>query len=97
MDGVRLQVEDAQNDLARRLDQINKFVASGVDAIIFIMTGELGGAPDTMDLKLSDAMVSGNNSSKAFSSLPTSSVTCRASPILECGAGATHVRIAWKI
>lgn len=44
MDGVRLQIEDAQNDLARRLDQINKFVASSVDAIIFIMTGELGGA-----------------------------------------------------
>ncbi|MGP9789144.1 sugar ABC transporter substrate-binding protein [Roseinatronobacter sp. NSM] len=34
MDGVTLQVEDAQNDVARQLDQINNFVASGVDAII---------------------------------------------------------------
>lgn len=34
MDGVTLQVEDAQNDVARQLNQINNFVASGVDAII---------------------------------------------------------------
>jgi inositol transport system substrate-binding protein len=34
MDGVDIQVEDAQNDVARQLDQINNFVASGVDAII---------------------------------------------------------------
>ncbi len=34
MDGVDLQVEDAQNDVAKQLDQINNFVASGVDAII---------------------------------------------------------------
>lgn len=34
MDGVDLQVEDAQNDVARQLDQINNFIASGVDAII---------------------------------------------------------------
>lgn len=34
MDGVSLQVEDAQNDVARQLNQINNFVASGVDAII---------------------------------------------------------------
>jgi inositol transport system substrate-binding protein len=34
MDGVELQVEDAQNDVAKQLDQINNFVASGVDAII---------------------------------------------------------------
>lgn len=32
--GVDLQVEDAQNDVARQLDQINNFIASGVDAII---------------------------------------------------------------
>ena len=32
--GVDLQVEDAQNDVAKQLDQINNFVASGVDAII---------------------------------------------------------------
>ena len=34
MEGVDIQVEDAQNDVARQLDQINNFIASGVDAII---------------------------------------------------------------
>lgn len=34
MNGVDVQIEDAQNDVARQLDQINNFVASGVDAII---------------------------------------------------------------
>ena len=34
LDGVELQVEDAQDDVARQLDQINNFIASGVDAII---------------------------------------------------------------
>lgn len=34
MDGVKLQVEDAQNDVAKQLDQIKNFAASGVDAII---------------------------------------------------------------
>ena len=34
MDGVNLQVEDAQNDVAKQLDQIKNFIASGVDAII---------------------------------------------------------------
>ncbi len=34
MDDVDIQVEDAQNDVAKQLDQINNFVASGVDAII---------------------------------------------------------------
>ena len=34
MDNVDVQIEDAQNDVARQLDQINNFVASGVDAII---------------------------------------------------------------
>ncbi len=32
--GVGVQVEDAQNDSAKQLDQINNFIASGVDAII---------------------------------------------------------------
>ncbi|QKC80652.1 sugar ABC transporter substrate-binding protein [Mesorhizobium sp. NZP2077] len=32
--GVELQVEDAQNDVAKQLDQIKNFAASGVDAII---------------------------------------------------------------
>ena len=34
LDGVTLQVEDAQNDVAKQLDQINNFIASGVDAIV---------------------------------------------------------------
>ncbi|WP_210527855.1 sugar ABC transporter substrate-binding protein [Rubellimicrobium arenae] len=34
LDGVEVQVEDAQNDVAKQLDQINNFIASGVDAII---------------------------------------------------------------
>ena len=34
LDGVDVQVEDAQNDVARQLDQINNFIASGVDAIV---------------------------------------------------------------
>ena len=34
LDGVKVQVEDAGNDVAKQLDQINNFVASGLDAII---------------------------------------------------------------
>lgn len=34
LDGVTIQVEDARDDVARQLDQINNFIASGVDAII---------------------------------------------------------------
>jgi ABC-type sugar transport system substrate-binding protein len=34
LDSVRLQVEDAQNDVARQLSQIQNFIAQGVDAII---------------------------------------------------------------
>lgn len=34
LDGVELQVEDAVDDVAKQLDQINNFIASGVDAII---------------------------------------------------------------
>jgi inositol transport system substrate-binding protein len=33
-EGVEVQIEDAQNDVAKQLDQINNFIASGVDAII---------------------------------------------------------------
>jgi inositol transport system substrate-binding protein len=32
--GVNLQIEDAQDDVAKQLDQINNFIASGVAAII---------------------------------------------------------------
>ena len=34
LDGVTLQIEDATDDVAKQLDQINNFIASGVDAII---------------------------------------------------------------
>ena len=34
MDGVNLQVEDAQNDVGKQLNQIQNFIAQGVDAII---------------------------------------------------------------
>ncbi len=34
LDGVTLQVEDAQNDVGKQLNQIQNFVAGGVDAII---------------------------------------------------------------
>ncbi|OLP59205.1 rhizopine-binding protein [Xaviernesmea oryzae] len=34
LDGVTLQVEDAQNDVAKQQSQIQNFIASGVDAII---------------------------------------------------------------
>jgi len=32
--GLSVQIEDARNDVARQLDQINNFIAQGVDAII---------------------------------------------------------------
>ncbi|NGM44714.1 sugar ABC transporter substrate-binding protein [Rhodobacter sp. SGA-6-6] len=32
--GIPVQIEDAQNDVAKQLDQINNFIASGVDAIV---------------------------------------------------------------
>ena len=34
LDGVTLQIEDAQNDVGKQLNQIQNFVASGVDAIV---------------------------------------------------------------
>lgn len=34
LDGVTLQVEDAQNDVAKQQNQIQNFIAAGVDAII---------------------------------------------------------------
>ena len=34
LDGVNLQIEDAQNDVAKQQSQIQNFIASGVDAII---------------------------------------------------------------
>ena len=32
--GIGVQIEDAQDDVAKQLDQINNFIASGVSAII---------------------------------------------------------------
>lgn len=32
--GIGVQIEDAQDDVAKQLDQINNFIASGVDAIV---------------------------------------------------------------
>lgn len=34
MDGVTLQIEDAQNDVSKQLSQVQNFIAGGVDAII---------------------------------------------------------------
>src|SRR5690606_37447720 len=34
LDDVNVQIEDAQNDVAKQLNQIQNFIASGVDAII---------------------------------------------------------------
>ncbi|MCA8881293.1 MAG: sugar ABC transporter substrate-binding protein [Rhodobacteraceae bacterium] len=34
LDGVDIQVENAQNDVAKQLDQVKNFIAQGVDAII---------------------------------------------------------------
>ncbi|RVK13226.1 substrate-binding domain-containing protein [Sinorhizobium meliloti] len=36
LDGVTVQVEDAQNDTSHQLDQVQNFVSSGVDAIIVV-------------------------------------------------------------
>lgn len=35
--GANVQIEDAQNDTAKQLDQVNNFIASGVDAIILTL------------------------------------------------------------
>ncbi|QFQ87074.1 substrate-binding domain-containing protein [Paracoccus kondratievae] len=34
LDGVTLQIEDAQTDVAKQLNQVNNFIASGVDAMV---------------------------------------------------------------
>lgn len=34
LDGVTLQIEDAQNDVGKQLNQIENFIAAGVDAIV---------------------------------------------------------------
>ena len=47
MDGVNLQVEDATDDLAKQIDQVKNFVASGVDAIIVNIVDTSAGAAIT--------------------------------------------------
>lgn len=36
LDGVSVQVEDAQNDPSKQLDQVQNFISSGVDAIVVV-------------------------------------------------------------
>ena len=45
--GVGVQIEDAQNDSAKQLDQINNFIASGVDAIIVTLVDTVASQPLT--------------------------------------------------
>ena len=47
LDGVSLQMEDATDDLAKQIDQVRNFVASGVDAIIVNIVDTSAGAAIT--------------------------------------------------
>ncbi len=47
LDGVNLQMEDATDDLAKQIDQVTNFVASGVDAIIVNIVDTSAGAAIT--------------------------------------------------
>lgn len=47
LDGVDLQMEDATDDLAKQIDQVRNFVASGVDAIIVNIVDTSAGAAVT--------------------------------------------------
>nr|MDJ0631019.1 substrate-binding domain-containing protein [Rhodobacter sp.] len=47
LDGVSLQMEDATDDLAKQIDQVKNFVASGVDAIIVNIVDTSAGAAVT--------------------------------------------------
>lgn len=47
LDGVSLQVEDATDDIAKQIDQVKNFVASGVDAIIVNIVDTSAGAAIT--------------------------------------------------
>jgi len=51
LNGVDLQIEDATDDVAKQLDQINNFVASGVDAIVV----------NIVDTSAADAMTAAAN------------------------------------
>lgn len=41
--GVDIQVEDAQNDVGKQLDQVKNFIASGVDAIVLTIVDSSAG------------------------------------------------------
>ncbi|HCQ65466.1 MAG TPA: rhizopine-binding protein [Rhodobacteraceae bacterium] len=47
LEGVSLQMEDASDDLAKQIDQVTNFVASGVDAIIVNIVDTSAGAAIT--------------------------------------------------
>ncbi|MGF6158043.1 inositol transport system substrate-binding protein [Ensifer sp. KUDG1] len=38
VDGATVQIEDAQTDISKQLNQVNNFIAAGVDAIIMTLT-----------------------------------------------------------
>ena len=38
LNGVSVQVEDAQTDISKQLNQVNNFIAAGVDAIVMTLT-----------------------------------------------------------
>ena len=42
--GIEMQIEDAQTDVAKQLNQVNNFIASGVDAIV-VTLAETSAAP----------------------------------------------------
>ena len=44
--GIDIQVEDAQNDVAKQLDQVKNFIASGVDAIVLTIVDSSSGEGD---------------------------------------------------
>jgi inositol transport system substrate-binding protein len=54
LDDVEIQVEDAQNDVGKQLDQINNFIASGVDAIV------VNPVDTSATQAMSDAALAGN-------------------------------------
>ena len=48
IDGVSVQVEDAQTDISKQLNQVNNFIAAGVDAIVMTLT-DTSAAPGISD------------------------------------------------
>ncbi|MFJ1309588.1 substrate-binding domain-containing protein [Agrobacterium sp. P15N1-A] len=48
VDGVKIQVEDAQADISKQLNQVNNFIAAGVDAII-VTLADTSAAPGISD------------------------------------------------